>query len=87
MRWRQGDKEDKGIRRQGDKETRGTRGQGDKEIRRQGRMGRESIKSHEDLVVYQMAFDAAMEIFQFSKIFPQEERYSLTDQIRRSSCY
>ena len=50
-------------------------------------MGRESIKSHEDLVVYQMAFDAAMEIFQFSKIFPQEERYSLTDQIRRSSCY
>ena len=48
-------------------------------------MGRESIKSHEDLEVYQMAFDAAMEIFQLSKKFPVEERYSLTDQIRRSS--
>ena len=48
-------------------------------------MGKESIKSHEDLVVYQMAFEAAMEIFNLSKTFPIEERYSLTDQIRRSS--
>ena len=32
-----------------------------------------------------MAFDAAMEIFQQSKTFPVEEKYSLTDQIRRSS--
>ena len=48
-------------------------------------MGKESIKSHKDLEVYQMAFDAAMKIFELSKKFPLEERYSLTDQIRRSS--
>ena len=49
------------------------------------KMGRESIRSHEDLGVYQMTFDAAIEIFQLSKKFPVEERYSLTDRIRRSS--
>ncbi|WP_413038713.1 four helix bundle protein [Roseofilum sp. SID3] len=43
------------------------------------------MKTHEDLEVYQMAFDAAMNIFELSKQFPKEERYSLTDQIRRSS--
>lgn len=48
-------------------------------------MGKESIKSHEDLAVYQMAFEAAMKIFEASKKFPVEEKYSLTDQIRRSS--
>lgn len=48
-------------------------------------MERESIKSHKDLQVYQMAFDPAMKIFELSKKFPVEERYSLTDQIRRSS--
>ncbi|CBN55664.1 MULTISPECIES: four helix bundle protein [Kamptonema] len=48
-------------------------------------MNKELIKSHEDLAVYQMAFDAAMKIFDLSKKFPVEERYSLTDQIRRSS--
>lgn len=48
-------------------------------------MGREPIKSHKDLEVYQIAFDAAMKIFELSKKFPVEERYSMTDQIRRSS--
>ena len=43
------------------------------------------IKTHEDLEVYQIAFKAAMEIFELSKRFPTEEKYSLTDQIRRSS--
>lgn len=43
------------------------------------------IQTHTDLNVYRDAFDTAMEIFQISKSFPQEERYSLTDQIRRSS--
>lgn len=38
-----------------------------------------------DLVVYKKAFEQAMAIFQVSKAFPPEERYSLTDQIRRSS--
>ncbi|WP_394665581.1 four helix bundle protein [uncultured Chryseobacterium sp.] len=44
-----------------------------------------TIKFHQDLQVYQKSFDTAMEIYQLSKIFPKEERYSLTDQIRRSS--
>ncbi|NEQ67949.1 MAG: four helix bundle protein [Symploca sp. SIO2D2] len=48
-------------------------------------MNKDGIKTHKDLDVYQMAFDAAMEIFELSKKFPVEERYSLTDQIRRSS--
>ena len=43
------------------------------------------IQSHRDLEVYQLAFEAAMEIFEMTKSFPREERYSLTDQIRRSS--
>jgi len=40
---------------------------------------------HEDLEVYQLAFLAAMKIFEISLSFPNEEKYSLTDQIRRSS--
>ncbi|MGL5939571.1 MAG: four helix bundle protein [Waterburya sp.] len=43
------------------------------------------IKTHEDLEVYQIGFKTAMEIFELSKKFPVEEKYSLTDQIRRSS--
>src|SRR5688500_19417228 len=35
--------------------------------------------------VYKLAFELAMEVFEISKNFPKEERYSLTDQIRRSS--
>lgn len=37
------------------------------------------------LRVYQLAFDLAMEIFYESRKFPPEEKYSLTDQIRRAS--
>jgi len=48
-------------------------------------MNRKPIQSHRELEVYKMAFDAAMQIFRLSKKFPSEERYSLTDQIRRSS--
>ncbi|GBF81206.1 four helix bundle protein [Aphanothece sacrum] len=44
-----------------------------------------AIKDHKELEIYKKAFDAAMEIFHLSKKFPVEERYSLTDQIRRSS--
>ena len=43
------------------------------------------IRSHEGLEVYQLAFKAAMRIFEVSKGFPREETYSRTDQIRRSS--
>lgn len=38
-----------------------------------------------DLTVYNKAFSLAMKIYEISKTFPKEERYSLTDQIRRSS--
>jgi four helix bundle protein len=43
------------------------------------------IRSHQELDVYKMAFNSAMEIFEICKSFPKEEKYSLTDQIRRSS--
>lgn len=43
------------------------------------------IRSHRELDVYRMSFRAAMKIFEIYKGFPREERYSLTDQIRRSS--
>ncbi|MEM9817076.1 MAG: four helix bundle protein [Cyanobacteria bacterium P01_D01_bin.6] len=48
-------------------------------------MGKGMVRVYRDLEVYQTAFAAAMEIFEVSKRFPVEERYSLTDQIRRSS--
>lgn len=43
------------------------------------------MDGHRGLKVYQLAYKLAMEIFNESKSFPKEERYSLTDQIRRSS--
>jgi four helix bundle protein len=43
------------------------------------------ISSVRDLEVYRLAFVTAMEIFEITKSFPTEEKYSLTDQIRRSS--
>ena len=42
-------------------------------------------KDFSELDVYKMAFEAAMRIFELTQAFPKEERYSLTDQIRRSS--
>ena len=43
------------------------------------------LRGHRDLKVFQLAYGLAMEIFQLSKSFPVKEKYSLTDQIRRSS--
>ena len=43
------------------------------------------LNSAKDLIVYQKAYSLAMQIFEISKTFPKEERYALTDQIRRSS--
>ncbi|MBI4569734.1 MAG: four helix bundle protein [Planctomycetes bacterium] len=43
------------------------------------------IVVHTRLEVYRKAFDTAMELFEMSKRFPAEERYALTDQVRRSS--
>jgi four helix bundle protein len=41
--------------------------------------------NYDDLMVYNLSYELAKKIFIVSKIFPPEERYSLTDQIRRSS--
>ena len=38
-----------------------------------------------NLIVYKKSYDLAMKIFQITKSYPKEEKYSLTDQIRRSS--
>jgi four helix bundle protein len=43
------------------------------------------IRSFRELRVYQVAFANALEIFKISKQWPIEERFNLTDQIRRSS--
>ena len=43
------------------------------------------IRTHKELETNQLAFKSAVEIFNLSKNFPKEEKYSLTDQIRRSS--
>src|SRR3972149_2875689 len=42
-------------------------------------------RNHRELRVYQLAFESAAQIHEITKSFPPEERYSLTDQIRRSS--
>ena len=43
------------------------------------------IRSHNELDTYKLAFESAMTIFNLTKTFPIEEKYSLVDQIRRSS--
>ena len=43
------------------------------------------IRSHKELDTFKIAFDVSIEIFELSKGFPKEEKYSLTDQIRKSS--
>jgi len=45
----------------------------------------EKIKTHRDLNVFRLSFEAGMEIFEITQKFPKEEMYSLTNQIRRSS--
>lgn len=46
---------------------------------------RKTLKHFRDLEVYQMAFDSAMKIFKMTRDFPMEEKYSIINQIRRSS--
>lgn len=41
--------------------------------------------TYNDLEVFKKAYQLAMDIFEVSKSFPSEEKYSLTDQVRRSS--
>jgi four helix bundle protein len=45
----------------------------------------ELAKRVQDLEVYKLAFETAMKIFEITKLFPSEEKFSLIDQIRRSS--
>lgn len=51
---------------------------------KEGEVGERLVRSHRDLDVYQKSFAVSMQIFELTKHFPVEERYSLTDQIRRS---
>ncbi len=46
---------------------------------------KKAVRKHTDLEVYRRSFAAAMQLFELSKKFPPEERYSLTDQCRRSA--
>jgi four helix bundle protein len=48
-------------------------------------MRRELIGSYRDLDVYKMAMEGAIRIFELTTNFPSEERFSLVDQIRRST--
>lgn len=43
------------------------------------------MSTFRDLKVYQKAFKLAMDIFNMTKSFPEEEKYGLTIQIRKSS--
>src|SRR4051812_8075410 len=44
-----------------------------------------NIRVYKELRVYQSAMDAAMQIFELTKAFPPEEKFSMVDQMRRSS--
>lgn len=46
-------------------------------------MGNKLIRTYRDLEVYQMALRGAVRIFKLTKSFPVEEKFSLTDQIRK----
>ena len=48
-------------------------------------MKQKKYRGYKDLKVYQLAYQLAMEIFEMTKSFPKDERYSLSDQIKRSS--
>ena len=45
----------------------------------------QKITHHWQRDVYKLSVEAAMRLFELSKLFPREEMYSLTDQMRRSS--
>jgi four helix bundle protein len=44
-----------------------------------------TYRGFRDLIVYQKSYKLAMEVFEIAKSFPKEEKYSLVDQIKRSS--
>jgi four helix bundle protein len=72
--------------RHGDTETRREVNHYMEKIRTENLQGQKAnIRHFRELEVYQLAMNSAMRIFELSKQFPAEEKYSLTDQIRRSS--
>src|SRR5437762_12506979 len=58
---------------------------GEQKLRHKRNKLSQKISSFKDLRVYKLAFEVQQEIFATSKRFPVEERYALTDQIRRAS--
>ena len=46
---------------------------------------KQEYRGFRDLIVYQLSYKLALEIFDITKSFPKEEKFSLVDQIRRSS--
>ena len=58
---------------------------GDMATRGRGERSMGNIRSYRELNVYQNAMDAAMRIFEITKGFPAEEKYSMVDQVRRCS--
>lgn len=44
-----------------------------------------AIRHFTDLIAYQKAFELGLDVFRVSKGWPSEERYALTDQVRRSA--
>ena len=58
---------------------------GIKRFKLKGGIMAERINGFKELRVYQSVMNSAMEIFQITNSFPKEEKYSLTDQIRRCS--
>ena len=63
-----------------------------KKIKYRGVKGMDNLKKHSKIIldfteleVYKLSFEAAMQIYDLSKKWPQDEKYSLIDQIRRSS--
>ncbi len=47
--------------------------------------GKEQIRSHRDLIVWQKAVDFVVTIYDLTKGFPREEMYGLISQIRRAA--
>src|SRR2546421_10452365 len=52
---------------------------------RNGETTKKPIRHFRDLDVYQNGFETGLRVYKSSKKFPDDERYALTDQVRRSS--
>jgi hypothetical protein len=55
------------------------------DVQKQRETARKPIRHFRDLEVYQNALETGLRVYERNKKFPDEERYALTDQIRRSS--